>query len=531
MLTLLPCFLLLLIYILVQIISRSKLNVGNQWLILVLSVVFAWGVMLFLRSYLPQPLIIHNWLPAAASVAPITIQLDETSWAFSFALLSLLAGMILVDTIRLHERTDIREWSRIILLSALGLVGCLMNSLLAFILCWTLIDIVALVVQTAGNKDELFSARIVTVFFLHLIGTFLVLVVLVKNQAIALDSASFNSSDLALLITGAGLRMVFFNNELITSPNHSQTGLLESLRKMVSPFLAIVFMSRIQTAGELPGIMKWFLAFAILLVLFAAIKWFKIADPIKGEGYTILFLSGLSIISVLRGQPEGTVVCGFLMPILVGWPRLYSFRFHKMHSFLLIFCATLVGLPFTFSSHLADTLAGRPLFLLNPLLWLSLSLLLAGIIRVALKTPNTGRSIESWMKMFYVIGLVLVTVTPMIASLWEKGSGNRFQLIWVSTLIIGILALILVFTLLEKPRKWLDSSIPAGIKTTANVVEVTSEKLVDSGWPRRIINISSGSIKGLINSTNTILEGDGGILWAFVFLALMLSLLISSIGG
>ena len=531
MLNLLPCFLLLIIYILVQIIYRSKLNVGNQWLMLVLSVVFAWGVMLFLRSHLPQPLIVQNWLPAEAGVDPITIQLDETSWAFSFALLSLLAGTILVDTIRLHERTDIREWSRIILLCALGLVGCLMNSLLAFLLCWTMIDIVGLVVQAAENKDGLFSGRAVTVFFFHLIGTFLALVVLVKNQGIAFDSLALNPSDLALLITGAGLRMVFFNSEVRTNPNHSQTGLLESLRKMVSPFIAIVFLSRIQTAGELSGIMKWFLAFAILLVLFASIKWFKIADPIQGEGYIILFLSGLSIVSVLRGQPEGAVVCGFLMPILLGWPRLYSFRFHKMHSFLIIFCATLVGLPFTFSSHMVSTLVGRLLFLLNPLLWFSFSLLLAGIVRVALKTPTNGRSIESWMKMFYAIGLALVTATPILVPLWEKGSGNLFQYIWVSGLIVVFLVLLLVFTLLEKPRNWLDSAIPAGIKTTANAVGVSSGKLVDSGWARRAINISSGSIKGLINSTNSILEGEGGILWAFVFLALMLSLLISSIGG
>lgn len=531
MLNLLPCFLLLLVFILVQIISRSKLNVGNQWLMLVLSVVFAWGVMLFLRSNLPQPLIIQNWLPVVASADPITIQLDETSWAFSFALLSLLTGMILVDTIRLHERTDIREWSRIILLSALGLVGCLMNSLLAFILCWTVIDVVGLIVQAAGKKGDLISGSVVTVFFLHLIGTFFVLAVLVRNQGIALDSVSIIPSDLALLITGAGLRMVFFNREFKTSPDRSQTGLLESLRKMVSPLLAMVFLARIQTSGELTGMFVWILALAILLVLFASMKWFKIADPIQGEGYLILFFSGLSIVSVLRGLPEGAVACGFMMPILVGWPQLYSFRFHKMHTFLIIFCATLIGLPFTFSSHLAGTLAGRPLFLLNPVLWISLSLLLAGVIRSALKAPGNGRSIESWMKMFYVIGLALVTVASVLALLWEKGSGNYFQLIWVSGLIAAFLVLILVFTFLERPRKWLDSAIPAGIKTIAKVVGESSEKLIDSGWARRVINVSSGSVKGLINSTNSILEGEGGILWAFVFLALLLSLLISSIGG
>jgi hypothetical protein len=98
-------------------------------------------------------------------------------------------------------------------------------------------------------------------------------------------------------------------------------------------------------------------------------------------------------------------------------------------------------------------------------------------------------------------------------------------------LIAALLVLILVFTFLERPRKWLDSAIPAGIKTIAKVVGESSEKLIDSGWARRVINVSSGSVKGLINSTNSILEGEGGILWAFVFLALLLSLLISSIGG
>jgi hypothetical protein len=530
MLTLLPCLLLLLVFILVQIISKSKLNVGNQWLVLVLSTLFTWGTMLFLRSHLPQPLTIANWLPAAASVDPITFQLDERSWAFSFALISLLAGMILVDTIRLHERTDIRDWSRIILLFLLGLVGCLLNSLLAFVLCWTLIDLIGLIVQIAGQKQGR-SARFITVFFLRMVGTLLVLAVMVRNPGVALGSAYFSSDDFTLLIAGAALRMVFFTSSPEIEVDRSQAGFLESIRRVISPMLAIVFLSRLQPVELLSGLMLWFLAIASLMVLTAAIKWFSAAEPGQGEGNLILFFSGMALVSALRGQPDATAVFGFLLPIAIGWPRLYSHRFHKMHTFLILFAIALLGLPFTFAYGMISSMAVGPLLLLSPLLWISMALLVAGVVRAGLKTPSNGKGLENWMKMFFAVGLGLVTVAPLIPGLWQLGKGSSLQYFGISAGIFLIFLLIMVFSLVEKARMWLTSAIPVGLKMAAKQTGTAWEKLFASEWIQRTVELFSGAIHWLINSTNTILEGEGGILWSFVFLALLLSLLISGVGG
>jgi hypothetical protein len=530
MLTLLPCVLLLLVFILVQFISRSKLNVGNQWLVLVLSTLFSWGAMLFLRSHLPQPLIIANWLPAAASADPITLQLDERSWAFSFALISLLTGMILVDTIRLHERTDIRDWSRIILLFLLGLVGCLLNSLLAFVLSWTLIDLIGLIVQIAGQKEGR-SARFISVFFLRMVGTLLILSVMVRNPGVALGSAYFSSDDFALLIAGAAFRMVFFTSSPEIELERSQAGFLESIRRVISPMLAIVFLSRLQPSQALSSLMIWFLTIAILMVLTAAINWFSSEEPGKGESNLILLFSGMALVSALRAQSDATTVFGFLLPIAIGWPRLYSYRFHTMHAFLILFAVALLGLPFTFAFGTISSMAVGPLLFLNPLLWISMALLVAGVVRAGLKAPSKGKELENWMKMFYAVGLGLVTVAPLIPGLWHLSKGGSLQYIGFSAGIFLIFVLILVFSLVEKARKWLASAIPVGLKAAANRTGTTWKLLFASEWIQRIVELFSGAIRWLINSTNAILEGEGGILWSFVFLALLLSLLISGVGG
>jgi len=530
MLTLLPCLLLLLVFILVQIFSRSKLNIGNQWLILVLSSLFTWGMMLFLRSHLPQPLTFVNWLPVAANADPILFQLDEGSWAFSFALISLLAGMILVDTIRLHERTDIRDWSRIILLFLLGMAGCLLNSLLAFVLCWTLIDLVGLIVQLTDEKAER-SIRFITVFFLRMVGTLLVLAVLVRNPGVVLNTSVFGADDFSLLITGAAFRMVFFTKGEDSEFELSQTSFLESTRKIIPPFLAIVFLSRLQPGEALSGLMLWFLAAAILMVLTASLQWFIIADSSKGESNVILFFSGLALVAALRARPDATAVFGFFLPIVIGWPRLYSHRFHRMHTFLILFAIALLGLPFTFAHDGLGSMAVGPLMLMNPLLWISTALLVAGVIRTGLKKPDNGRDLESWMKLFYAIGLALVTVAPLIPGLWQLGKESNLQNIGISAGICFLFAIALVFSLVEKARLWLGSTIPAGLKASTQKIGTAWEKLLASEWIQRIVELFSGAVRWLINGSNAILEGEGGILWSFVFLALLLSLLIGGFGG
>jgi len=47
----------------------------------------------------------------------------------------------------------------------------------------------------------------------------------------------------------------------------------------------------------------------------------------------------------------------------------------------------------------------------------------------------------------------------------------------------------------------------------------------------RVVEILYELLRRGIQTVNNVLEGDGGLLWAFVLLVLLLSLLMSKVGG
>jgi hypothetical protein len=532
MLTFLPFFLLILIVILVEIISRSKLNIGNQWLVLVLSTLLVWGVMLFLRSHLPQPVTIRNWLLAGNGVGEITFQLDAGSWTFAFALISMLAGMILVDTIRLHERTNIRDWSMIVLQFSLGVAGALMNSLLAFILVWTLIDVIELIAQLSGDKQGRSNSQFIGIFFAHLIGTFLILKVLVLNPSIgsAINSAPLSMGDTALLVIGAGMRMFFFSDHSSAEGTFALHTYRDDLRKVLSPFLAMVLLTRMPEVAQISGALAWLFVVCVFVVLYASIRWFKAADPIKADSFWMTAFSGLAIISVLRGMASSVAAWGILMLILIGWLKLYSYRVRWMHAFAFIILIGLMGVPSSMASPAITSLTMRPLAAFNIFLWISLAFLAAGFLRAALKHIEMTSEPEEWMKLFYVLGLALVTVVPWIPGFWKSAHPPAAQVYWIAPVLVVITALIVIFTLVQKARTMLISAIPAEVHSGFSRVELAAEKAADTGWIVKLFDSFYGLLRRLISGVNRILEGEGGILWAFVFLVLLISLLASNVG-
>ncbi len=101
-----------------------------------------------------------------------------------FGLVAFLTAMIFTDTIHLHEKASLHSWSRTILLFCMGILGALANSLMSFILVWTIIDVVELIVHIAGTKGISISDQSVTVFFAHLVGIVLIIPVLVTQSTV-----------------------------------------------------------------------------------------------------------------------------------------------------------------------------------------------------------------------------------------------------------------------------------------------------------------------------------------------------------
>ena len=141
------------------------------------------------------------------------------------------------------------------------------------------------------------------------------------------------------------------------------------------------------------------------------------------------------------------------------------------------------------------------------------ALLLAGYARHMLRTTDLPSGLERWVWVIYPLGLAILIIASYLIGFRTSPVINK--LLWTQW-AGGVAALILAGAF------WLLSSrqllIPRKI---VNLFQRFS--LLNSFY--YIIWILYQSLRLVIDWINSILEGDGGILWAVLLLTLLLSLL------
>jgi hypothetical protein len=135
------------------------------------------------------------------------------------------------------------------------------------------------------------------------------------------------------------------------------------------------------------------------------------------------------------------------------------------------------------------------------------------------------------MKLFFIFGMVVLSLAPWLPGSMNAGSYLNMQKLWLSLLIISIAGTILVFTFVAKAKQWLSTGIPFKVVDGAQKIQLTADKWFRMGWANRFAQNLIEFVRRLVGGINKVLEGEGGILWALVFLALLLSLLIGTVRG
>jgi hypothetical protein len=141
-------------------------------------------------------------------------------------------------------------------------------------------------------------------------------------------------------------------------------------------------------------------------------------------------------------------------------------------------------------------------------------MLLAGFYRHSF---NKGElSLESqlpWVKAIYPVGLILLTLIEILLGVWGWEGTRQLGMWWVALITLGLAVLL----------AWIATKF---LKRLA--MPATSSRWVDIlrlDWlyrAARAIFRTLSQVSTIITST---LEGDGGVLWSFVILILVLSLL------
>jgi hypothetical protein len=251
----------------------------------------------------------------------------------------------------------------------------------------------------------------------------------------------------------------------------------------------------------------------MLAGLYAGWMWVRGSDEIVGRPFWVLGMASLAIASSLIGNPTGSVGWGIMLVLSGGVLFLFSARQRSIIWLPLLGLWGMSTLPFSITASAWQTGNQISIFYIVPFLPAQ-ALLAAGIIRHSLHPGETSfESQERWTKFLYPTGLLLLGAIIFLLGIWGWSGALNIGQVWAAitanVLVVGFTWLGLTF-LARLPTsrasnqwarifrlEWLFTTLAAIYEFFCKIAEVITSSL----------------------------EGEGGLLWSLLLLALIFSIL------
>ncbi len=477
--------------------------------ILALVSVFLW------QLHLPQTFSFFTWQPQTVFAQTPAWLGDKFSWPYAVCLAGLAVAAILTSIVR--SDIDPLAWVGILLLTALGLLVVTSVNPLTLVMVWSALDLAELVAMLASTEGEKPSGTVMVAFVTRLCGSGLVLWVY------TVYSASGQFQDLQttptqagiFLLCAIGLRLGILPLHLPYRHENSVRRGFGTVLRLVSAASSLALLAHIPVRAIATPLTPYLLFMAALTAIYAGWKWMRASDELSGRPFWVLGMSALAIASALRGNPTGSIAWGVTLVLGGGILFLYSARQRTLSWLLMLSLYGLSSLPF--SATASSWQSGISVF---PLLWIILlpaqALLMTGFIRHALHPGDS--SLESqplWAQVIYPLGLTSLVTILILLGLWGWDGTFKIGLWWAALFTLALVGGLVWLVFRVLPR----FGTPRSANQWGDLLGLNWMYDVIWGFYRFLEHLSS-----VITGT---LEGDGGILWSFLLLVLILSVFSS----
>lgn len=507
-----------------SVLQALRPNHRFAWLVAVGGAFLAWIGALLWQLRMPILMELPAWGSSALFAQSPAFFADRANWPYALALATLGLAVILTEVARENFPAPF-SWAGTLTLIGLGLLAVTSNNPLTLVLVWTAIDLTELVMQLVSTDEPGASERVVAGLTARLLGTGLLLWAGISSlqHGSELDLNAPLPETGVYLVLAASLRLGVLPLHLAYSAESALRRGFGAALRFVSAASSLVILARLPAQGIVSPFAHVLLLLVAAASLYGGWMWMRSPDELSGRPYWIIALASLSIAAALRGSAVGSVGWGIAM-MLAGGALFLSSVQHRVLQRVVLFAGLwgISALPFSPTASGWDS--GAPLTLIGwiafPLLVAAQAMLATGFIRHATRSaalePLDAQMI--WARNIYPAGIVLPLATLLLLGLlgWD---GARL----LGTLPAGLSAAALTLILLWlTPRlRWLNP-------TRAHWVRPQGEaSRLDSVYAF-LWNLYRSTGR-LIESVNRTLEGEGGILWALLFLVLFLSLLASRV--
>jgi hypothetical protein len=513
MFIILPIALMLLTALTLIVLRFVRPNFKYPWILaaggmtLALIGIFLW------QMRLPQSIALAPWQPVTLFFFSPTWLADGVSWPYALALAALSTAVIWTSVVRAEN--DPVAWAGTLLLTGLGILAVMAENPLTLILVWSAIDLAELITMLRSTEGEEQNQGVVIAFAARVAGTALVVWANLASTAsgVLMDFRATPASAGIYLLMAAGLRLGVLPLHLpYRKENVLRRGFGTTLR-LVSAAASLSLLARIPASALQSSLPSYLLILAAIAALYAGWMWLRASDEILGRPFWVLGMASLSVAASLRGNPTGSIGWGVMLILGGGLLFLFSARQRTILWLPLLGIWGLSALPFSATASAWQTGNGNPFGFIIPFLPAQ-ALLMAGFVRHALHPGETSlESQERWARILYPTGLSLLAGIAIMLGLWGWDGARNPGLAWA-----GIVAALLA----------------GGFTTLAITVLVRLKQAGSSSQWTRIFRIEwlynaltaiYIFFRNIADTITSSLEGEGGLLWSFVLLALILSVL------
>ncbi len=493
------------------------------WLIAVIGALLAWLGVLLWQSFMPLSLNLPLWKPASLFAVSPSFLADRQAWPYALSLTSLALAVILTAVAR-DNFPDPLSWAGTLTLSGFGLLAVLADNPLTLVLVWAAIDLAELVMQLRAVDTPEASERAVTAFAVRIGGSGLLLWASVDtlSRGAPLTFANPPASASLYLLIAAGLRLGVLPLHLPSVAEASLRRGFGTALRLVAAASSLVLLARIPAESVTSPLAALLALLTGAAAVYAGWMWVRSPDELSGRPYWIISLAALAVASALRGNPLGSVAWGNAL-ILIGAALFLASAQHRIinRAMLIVGAWSLSSLPFSPTAvGWGSAASSWAIWISYPLLIVAQALVASGFVRQALR-PAASTSLDSqpaWARSVYPFGIGLLLAASITLGLfgWDGALS-------IGTLPAGLAAVAVTAGLIWlTPRlRWLN---PTRSMQTA--------RPAGEGSPLDFIyNVlwqGYRSAGRLSNAVSALLEGDGGVLWALLFLVLFISLVAGS---
>lgn len=539
MLLLAPIFLLLFAALAIFIWQAVRPGFGVPWLAAVVVTLATWGFLLYLRFRLPMILMGKQWQPLGEASDFPAFALDLVSWPYAFALAGLLAATVLTASARLAHQTNPRAWAGSLAMAGIALFSILSVSPLTLAVTWTAIDLIELAVMLGSARDQRASRAVAIAFAARLAGTLVLIwsILLGRSLGITLTFAQVPPEVGVYLLLAAGLRLGVLPLYLPYQSDIPMRRGLSNMLRLSSPAAALVVLARLPANAVPAGWAPALLAITAIAVLYTALAWLFSPNELSGRPYWLIALAGMAVACVISGHPLASLAWGLTLLLTGGLLFLYSARSRVTLFLPVLGLIGLSGLPFTPSAAGWAGMSITPFNFWTVLFLLAHAALVAGYLRHALGPGDALSGMERWVQSIYPFGLLLLAATQWIDTVFNLRASFGLGLAWLGVIstLLALLGMGLYIRQSARAALPAPESIPAGESEAApqhGWLVILAERVGHAlslffrlDWFYSLFTLAYNLLRRLVQLLTLNLEGDAGVLWALVLLALLVSLL------